>query len=114
MRGDSGSGTVWAVALCALLWLAASAVFLTASARTDRNRAATAADLAALTAAADAVRGGACTRARATAEANGAELVSCAVTGLTVEVVVSLPSEIPGRHVRARARAGPVHAYPGP
>ncbi|MCY9786457.1 flp pilus-assembly TadE/G-like family protein [Nocardiopsis sp. EMB25] len=111
---DTGSATVWTVGVCALLWLAVLTVLLTAAARLDRDRAATAADLAALAAAAGAVDGTdrSCDRGRAVAEANGGALVSCVVTGLTVEVAVSVPSSVLERTVTARARAGPVRPYP--
>ncbi|WP_116248000.1 Rv3654c family TadE-like protein [Nocardiopsis sp. FIRDI 009] len=111
---DTGSATLWTVGVCAVAWLAALSVLLTAAARLDRDRAATAADLAALAAAAEAADGTdrACARGRSTAEANGGVLVSCVVTGLTVEVAVSVPSSVPERTVTARARAGPVRPYP--
>lgn len=110
MRTDSGSATVWWVALGTLLWFATLAAVLTATARLDRDRATTAADLAALAAAAQAVHGPerACTEARVTAEANEASLESCDVSGHTVEVVVSTPSSVLDRTVDAHARAGPV------
>lgn len=111
MRSDSGSATVWWVTLCALLWFVTLAVLATATARLDRDRATTAADLAALTAAARFVHGTerACAQARATAEANRASLESCVFTGSTAEVVASVPSSLIDRPVIARARAGPVH-----
>ena len=110
MHADSGSATVWWVSLGALLWFVALAVLVTATARLDRDRATTAADLAALAAAADLVQGAerACAKARDTAEANGASLESCVITGATVEAVVSVPSSLSDRGVLARARAGPV------
>ncbi|PDP88476.1 hypothetical protein CQJ94_06740 [Glycomyces fuscus] len=109
MRSDSGSATVWWAALGALLWFATLAVLATAAARLDRDRATTAADLAALAAAAGAVHGTerACAQARDTAEANRAFLESCVLTGATVEVVVSVPSSLIDRSVPARSRAGP-------
>ncbi|MFD6950476.1 hypothetical protein A6A08_22230 [Nocardiopsis sp. TSRI0078] len=114
MRSDSGSATVWWAALGALLWFATLAVLATATARLDRDRATAAADLAALAAAARAVHGTeqACARARDTAEANGASLRSCALTGSTVEVVVAVPSSLVDRPVTARARAGPAAVSP--
>ena len=109
VRSDSGSATVWWTALGALLWSVTLAVVATATARLDRDRATTAADLTALTAAADAVHGTerACAKARATAEANRASLTSCVLTGPFAEVVVSVPSSLIDRRVMARARAGP-------
>ncbi|WP_150243964.1 Rv3654c family TadE-like protein [Nocardiopsis quinghaiensis] len=109
---DSGSATVWWIALGALLWFITLAVLATATARLDRDRATAAADLSALAAAARAVHGTeqACARARDTAEANRASLRSCVLTGSTAEVVVSVPSSLVDRPVTARARAGPAAA----
>lgn len=72
---DTGSATVWWVCLSLLLWFLTLVAVLTATARLDRDRAATAADLAALAAASRAAHGTepACGRARVTAEANGAD-----------------------------------------
>lgn len=112
MRSDSGSATVWWIVLSTLLWFATLAVLATATARLDRNRATTAADLSALTAAAQVVHGRACAAARDTAEANRASLESCVLTGSTVEVVVSVPSSLIERPVLARARAGPAAVSP--
>lgn len=111
-RADGGSGTIWMLTLCALLWFTAFAVVMAAGARADRQRAATAADLTALAGARTAAEGAehSCGTARETAEANGAHLAACTVTGLTVEVQVSLPSQVLPRQVTARARAGPVDA----
>jgi secretion/DNA translocation related TadE-like protein len=111
VRADTGSATVWWVALCALLWFLTLAVLLAASVRIDRDRAATAADLAALAAAARAAQGTdqACTRARAIAQANRADLRSCALTGPVAEVTVSVPSSTLNRPITAHARAGPAH-----
>lgn len=111
MHTDSGSATVWWVALSTLLWFATLAAVLAAMARLDRDSATTAADLAALAGAAQAVHGAerACTEARVTAEANEASLESCDLSGRTVEVVVSVPSSVLDRTVDAQARAEPVH-----
>ncbi|MBB6122083.1 Rv3654c family TadE-like protein [Nocardiopsis algeriensis] len=107
MTGDSGSATVWGVAASSLLWLAALTAVLAATARFDRDRAATAADLAALAAAANAVHGteAACDRARRTAEANRASLDSCEIDGHTAEVAVSVASVL-DLTVDVRSRAG--------
>ncbi|MFI6579421.1 Rv3654c family TadE-like protein [Nocardiopsis sp. NPDC050513] len=113
---DGGSATVLTVGLCGLLVLAALAVLHPAAVRLDRHRAATAADLAALAAATGAVHGteDACALGRSTAEANGASLDACAVTGLTVEVETSVRSAVLDRPVTARSRAGPVTDPPHP
>ena len=57
MRTDTGSATVWWVCLCLLLWSVTLAAAAVAVSRLDRDRATTAADLAALAAAARAVHG---------------------------------------------------------
>ncbi|GAA1463698.1 flp pilus-assembly TadE/G-like family protein [Nocardiopsis exhalans] len=108
---DAGSATVWWISLCVLLWFLTYALLLTAAARLDRDRASAAADLAALAAAARAHEGTGtvCAAARRTAEANGATLDTCELSGLTVTVTVSLPASALPREVSARARAGPVH-----
>ncbi|WP_304452448.1 Rv3654c family TadE-like protein [Nocardiopsis sp. YSL2] len=112
MRADTGSATVWWVALCTLLWFLTLAVLMTASVRIDRDRATTAADFAALAAAARAAQGAdhACERARAIAEANRAALHTCGLDGPVAEVSVSVPSSVLDRTITARARAGPAHA----
>lgn len=114
MRADTGSATVWWVVLCALLWFLTLAVLMAASVRMDRDRAATAADLAALAAAARAAQGTdhACARARAIAEANRAALHTCGLDGPVAEVSVSVRSSVLDRPVTARARAGPAHTAP--
>ncbi|GHD31756.1 Rv3654c family TadE-like protein [Nocardiopsis kunsanensis] len=111
MRTDTGSATVWWICLCLLLWSVTLAVAAAAVSRLDRERATTAADLAALAGAARAVRGPseACDGARTTAEANNASLVSCELDGHTVDVTATVPSTVLDRDVSARARAGPAH-----
>src|SRR5699024_4818593 len=71
---DTGSATVWWVSLSLLLWFLTLAVAMTAAARLDRDRAATAADLAAPAAADRAAHGThtACGPARRTAAASDA------------------------------------------
>lgn len=107
---DTGAAAVHWVALAVLLWTVALAAVLAATARFDRDRAGTAADQAALAAASVAVHGEdtACERARLTAEANGASLDTCEITGSTAEVAVAVPSVL-DLSVGARSRAGPVH-----
>lgn len=108
---DSGSATVWWISLSLVLWFLVHAVLLTSTARLDRDRAATAADLAALAAAARAHEGShaACEVARRTAEANGADLDTCDLVDLTVEVTVSRTTSALSHGVTARSRAGPAH-----
>jgi hypothetical protein len=47
--------------------------------------------------------------ARQTAEANGAALDTCELTGLAVTVTVSGPATALPHEVTARSRAGPAH-----
>lgn len=106
---DTGSGTVWVLTLCLVLWCCAAAVLVVASVRADRHQAAAAADLAALSAAHRADRGhqDACSIARGTAEANGARLAECTRRGRTVTVETRMPTRLWPGNVRARSRAGP-------
>ncbi|SEE91110.1 helicase/secretion neighborhood TadE-like protein [Ruania alba] len=100
---------VVAVALVGIVLLSALA-----QATAARGLAQGAADLAALAAAGEAVRGAAdpCATATAVAERNGATVVSCAVgDGPMVQVRVRVPVQpLPGwtRDATAEARAGPV------
>ena len=106
---DTGAAAVHGAVMAILLWTVALAAVLAATARFDRDRAGTAADLAALAAASTAVHGQriACERARLTAEANGAFLDTCEITGHTAEVVVTVPSVL-DLSAEAGSRAGPV------
>ncbi|GAA3729472.1 secretion/DNA translocation related TadE-like protein [Spinactinospora alkalitolerans] len=107
---ETGSGTVWVLVLCALIWFCAFTSVLVASVRTDRHRAAAAADLAALAGARQAARGSerACATAVKAAEANGARLTSCEVSGLTMDVRVRVPARMWPGTMAADARAGPL------
>ncbi|MDT0445397.1 Rv3654c family TadE-like protein [Streptomyces johnsoniae] len=105
--GDRGSATVWAALCATLLCLVFAAVLALGQVTGARQRAAAAADLAAL-AAADVAPDGAdaaCALARRVAGAQGARLVRCHVGGeisdLTAEARAGPYS------VRVRARAGP-------
>ncbi|WP_369406298.1 Rv3654c family TadE-like protein [Nocardiopsis trehalosi] len=113
---DAGSGTVWVLTGCVLAWVAALAVICVAGVRTDRHRAASAADLAALAAARHAVDrpDRVCAMARRTAADNGARLTSCTVAGLEVTVEVVLPARTWPATVTARAAAGPGSGAPHP
>ncbi|RCV53642.1 Rv3654c family TadE-like protein [Marinitenerispora sediminis] len=104
-RRDRGSGVVWLLVLCVLLWFGTVAVVLVGGARAERHRAAAAADLAALAGAREAVHGGerACAAASAAAAANGAVLTECRLTGLVIDV----RTETRGGRGRGAARAGP-------
>ncbi|MDA8370190.1 MAG: flp pilus-assembly TadE/G-like family protein [Nocardiopsaceae bacterium] len=113
---ETGSGTIWVLTLCLLIWFTAFTVVLVAGIRTDRHRAATAADLAALAGAGQAAQGQdrSCAAARRTAEANGARLVDCALTGLVLQAKVRVPARTWPGTVTARARAGPVEGGDSP
>lgn len=116
---DAGAATVWVLALAMVLWVAAAGAAATAAAISDRHRAATAADLAALAGArALATQGAsssadiACAMVRSIAAANHAAVTSCATSGAVVDVVVAVRTTGLARlaalasSVSAHARAG--------
>lgn len=108
--GDRGSGTIWAALGVLLLCLAFAAVLAVGQVATARQRAAGAADLAALAAADRALSGAeaACAAARRVAEAHGARLVRCHVAGEVADLTAEARA---GPYpVQARARAGPAAA----
>jgi secretion/DNA translocation related TadE-like protein len=123
--GDRGSAALWSLALTMVLWVFACSVVMASIAVTARHRAATAADLAALSGASAAARSQlsgaapnatvACAAARATALANDATLDSCDVVGAIVTVTATVRLSGLGHLLRqrgpvlvsARARAGP-------
>ncbi|MFI5860893.1 Rv3654c family TadE-like protein [Streptomyces sp. NPDC051546] len=104
---DRGSATVWGVLVATVLAAVFSGVLLLGQAVVSRHRAAAAADLAALAAAATWAHGpeAACATAVRVAVAQGAQVTGCAVTGEVAEVT-------------ARVRAGPfgpeLHSRAGP
>ncbi|MDD7941713.1 flp pilus-assembly TadE/G-like family protein [Actinomycetospora lutea] len=115
---DAGSATVLAAAAVGVLVCLLGLGLQVGAATLARHRAESAADLAALAGAREAVRGAdvACERSREIAAGNGARLVDCAVEGWTVRVITAarcacLPS-VSGE-ATGRARAGPV-ALGGP
>ncbi|MGY1635690.1 Rv3654c family TadE-like protein [Geodermatophilus sp. SYSU D00742] len=118
LTGERGSATVWVVALAGVLAAIGVAAVLVGVAVVGRHRASAAADLAALAAAEQAVRGRAdvCGVAARVAEANGARLTGCGVDGAAVvEVAVVVPvrlGRLGMREAAARARAGPVWPVP--
>jgi secretion/DNA translocation related TadE-like protein len=116
-RSERGSGTVWMVALIAVVGVFSVFGLALGQAMTARHRAGAAADLAALAAADRALEGprAACDRARVVAAAHGARLLDCALDGEVSDVRVEI--EVPAALVtlapaRVRARAGPAHAPP--
>lgn len=120
-RGDpeSGSATVWVLALMAIVWFTTVTVILVADVRAVRHQARTAADMAALAAAERAGFGQAvaCDAAGRAARANGARLSTCLVRAGIADVTVEVPLSLrfgplpPLDGVIMRARAGP--ARPG-
>lgn len=114
--GERGSASIWVLAVASLLLVVAGVVTVRGLAVLARHRAESAADLAALAAAARIGFGGTpCAAAGAIAVANGAVLRSCAAAvsadGRTGEVLVrvGLSVRLPGvgaREVVASARAG--------
>ena len=110
---DRGAATVWTVgAIAALIAVMVLVMWLGAAAAT-RHRAAGAADLAALAAAAVVVdgEGVACRKARWVTDRMSVELHSCRLDGADalVEVVAQPPAVLAGfGPAEARARAGPL------
>lgn len=109
---DRGVATVWAATAVAVLIGVLVAMLDLASAVTARHRAEAAADLAALAAATQAVRGSApaCAAARDAAGGTGARMVLCRLQGFDalVEVEVGVRLSMLGTvTVHGRARAGP-------
>jgi secretion/DNA translocation related TadE-like protein len=107
---DDGSGTIWVLALTMLVCAAATAVLVLVQVRVVRAHAITAADLAALAAAAELpLTEQACTQAARVAQAQGAVLSSCTSDGEKVDVEVTCTLSGPLGAVgivRARSRAG--------
>lgn len=110
-RDDRGSAAPFAIACLGLLVLLAAALGVVAAMIHAQRRAQSAADLAALSAAGALAHGGdGCGEGARIAEANGAGLVSCAVTGREVRlrVVVAGPRWLgQTADLAAEARAGP-------
>ncbi|WP_235463008.1 Rv3654c family TadE-like protein [Frankia sp. BMG5.23] len=109
---DAGSATVWLLAVLFALLSLVSVAFTVTVISAVRQRAAGAADLAALAAAAmpPADQRTVCARADEVSAANGARLAACRVDGNAVEVTVlaRLPAVLgPLPELSARARAGP-------
>lgn len=109
--GDKGSATVLAVGVIAVLLALGAVALLYAQAAVARQRAATAADLAALAAAARPLAAPAdrCADAARVARANGARLVACDATSADASVAVTLRLRGPLAafgDVTARAGAG--------
>jgi secretion/DNA translocation related TadE-like protein len=109
---DRGSGTVWVIALMALIWLVAAVAMSIGGIRAARHRAHSAADLAALAAASHVMAGSAraCGLADTIARAGRGRLSECSVRGRIADVEIVAVSHVPGLgsvQVTASARAGP-------
>ena len=115
---ESGSATVWVLALATIVWTLGVAVMMVGQARAARHQAGAAADLAALAAAARLPARGSspCATAARVAAGNGARLTRCTVRGRVVDVTVEVPLHaalaalLPTDMARMRARAGPAYA----
>ena len=110
---DRGAASVWAAGGIAALLLLAGLIVAVGSAAVTRHRAAGAADLAALAAAAYAVSGqeSACARAGWVATNMRVELTACRLRGWDAEVEIAAqpPDLLLGfGSATAKARAGPV------
>ncbi len=106
---EEGAATVLVVAMAGVLMFVMVALSAAGGLVTAQRRAQSAADLAALAAAA-ALDADACVEALSAADANGARLEGCEVGASAVRVTVSVAGPtVPGRRVRisAEARAGP-------
>jgi secretion/DNA translocation related TadE-like protein len=109
---DGGSATILIISAMLVLGTATAVALAVGVIASHRQKAATAADLAALTAASE-TSGDlsiACARAGAVAAANGGHLAECRAGNGSIDVVASV--ELPGALARfgplnARARAGP-------
>nr|WSX54585.1 pilus assembly protein TadG-related protein [Streptomyces sp. NBC_00974] len=104
---DRGSATVWAVVVATVLVAVFGGVLLLGQAVVARHRAAAAADLAALAAAATWTHGpeAACATAVRVAAAQGARVTGCVLSGEVAEVRARAPT---GRFApELRSRAGP-------
>ncbi|MCY0926931.1 flp pilus-assembly TadE/G-like family protein [Streptomyces sp. H27-H1] len=102
---DRGSATVWGVVVATVLVAVFGGVLLLGQAVVSRHRAAAAADLAALAAAASWSHGpeAACATAVRVAVAQGALITECVVTGEVAEVTARAPAGPFGPKLRSRA-----------
>ncbi|MEW1798683.1 MULTISPECIES: Rv3654c family TadE-like protein [Streptomyces] len=114
MSRDRGSATVWAALVATVLGAVFAGVLLLGQAVVARHRAAAAADLAALAAAATWAHGPdtACATALRVARAQGAELAGCRLGGEVAEVEARAAAGPFAPLIRARA--GPPREPPAP
>jgi secretion/DNA translocation related TadE-like protein len=118
LRHDRGSGTVWVIALMAVVWLGAVVAMSAGGVRAARHRAHAMADLAALAAASHAMDGSvrACDVAATVVRAAHARLIECVLRARIADVKVAVASRILGVgsvQIFAVARAGPVSSPDG-
>ncbi len=112
-RAETGSATVWVILAMALLAAVTAGALLLADVAAARQRAAAAADLAALAGAMAAERGAdPCAAATRVAAADGAHLPGCSVAAGIVLVTASVPlppavAALGRAEVSVQARAGP-------
>ncbi|MFI8499046.1 Rv3654c family TadE-like protein [Streptomyces sp. NPDC085524] len=116
MSRDRGSATVWAVLVVAVLGAVFGGVLLLGQAVVARHRAAAAADLAALAAAASWAHGPgpACAAAVRVAGAQGARLSGCVLEGEVAEVTARVAAGPFDPAIRARAGPAPEPPPPQP
>jgi secretion/DNA translocation related TadE-like protein len=109
-ESDRGAASIFVLAVGLFLVAAGVAGAMVVTARVARHAARNAADLAALAGAGRAIEGAgpACAVAARYAEANGARLTSCEVSGLEVIVRTEVPVRSVSMVATAAARAGPV------
>lgn len=107
---DRGAASIFVLAMGLFLVASGVAGAMVAGARVARHAARNAADLAALAGAARVIEGSgpACAVARRYAEANGARMVSCEVSGWEMVVRTEVPVRSSALVATAAARAGPV------
>lgn len=112
MRRDGGAATVWVACACSVLCVVFAAVLAMGQAVVARHRAGAAADLAALAASDQALRGtsAACGVASRVARAQGAEVVRCTVAGEVSDVTARV--RVGPYAPRSRSRAGPAGVTP--
>ncbi|MFH8929787.1 Rv3654c family TadE-like protein [Streptomyces pristinaespiralis] len=107
MSADRGSATVWVAMATTVLCAVFAIILAMGQAVVARHRAGAAADLAALAAADNALRGTAeaCATAGRVADAQGARIVRCSVAGETADVTAL--ARFGPYAPTVRARAGP-------
>jgi secretion/DNA translocation related TadE-like protein len=110
-RRDRGSGTIYVLAMTAVVVLLTLAGLALGQALIARHRAAAAADLSAISAASRVLDGpiSACKTASLVARSQGARLITCRIDGEVAEVTVEVRSGLLSAHYPAKgaARAGP-------